>query len=183
MCQRLRQNCLLRPGDLRPLQEDLEILGVFNPGAVATAEGVVLLVRVAEAFRERRQGWTPLPRWDLAAERVVADWIRDDKLVFLDPRVVLIKQTGLRRLTFTSHLRVVRSRDGLQLDTIEPEIFRPSHENEEYGVEDPRITPLEGRFYFTYVAVSRHGAATALASTTDFKSFARHGIIFPPENK
>jgi predicted GH43/DUF377 family glycosyl hydrolase len=31
--------------------------------------------------------------------------------------------------------------------------------------------------------VSRHGAATALASTRDFRTFERHGIIFPPENK
>ena len=54
---------------------------------------------------------------------------------------------------------------------------------EEFGVEDPRITALDGRFFFTYVAVSRHGAATALASTTDFRQFERHGIIFCPENK
>ena len=54
---------------------------------------------------------------------------------------------------------------------------------EEFGVEDPRITALDGRYYFTYVAVSRHGAATALASTTDFRDFERHGIIFCPENK
>jgi len=38
-------------------------------------------------------------------------------------------------------------------------------------------------FYLTYVAVSHHGAATALASTTDFRTFERHGIIFCPENK
>ena len=54
---------------------------------------------------------------------------------------------------------------------------------EEFGVEDPRITPLDGRFYFTYVAVSRHGPATALASTADFRTFERHGVIFCPENK
>src|SRR5690606_16299222 len=29
----------------------------------------------------------------------------------------------------------------------------------------------------------RHGAATALASTSDFQTFTRHGIIFCPENK
>ena len=50
-------------------------------------------------------------------------------------------------------------------------------------MEDPRITRLGDTFYFTYVAVSRHGACTALASTTDFKTFKRHGIIFPSENK
>ena len=61
--------------------------------------------------------------------------------------------------------------------------FLPDSEMEEFGVEDPRITELEGRYYFTYVAVSRHGAATALASTADFRHFERHGIIFCPENK
>src|SRR5439155_16662644 len=35
----------------------------------------------------------------------------------------------------------------------------------------------------TYVAVSRHGPATALASTTDFRTFERHGVVFCPENK
>ena len=61
--------------------------------------------------------------------------------------------------------------------------FLPDSEMEEFGVEDPRITAVNGRYYFTYVAVSRHGAATALASTTDFRQFERHGIIFCPENK
>jgi predicted GH43/DUF377 family glycosyl hydrolase len=59
----------------------------------------------------------------------------------------------------------------------------PTGPLEEYGVEDPRITQIDNRYYVTYVAVSRHGAATALASTTDFQNFTRHGVIFPPENK
>jgi predicted GH43/DUF377 family glycosyl hydrolase len=50
-------------------------------------------------------------------------------------------------------------------------------------MEDPRITKINNLFYITYVAVSRHGAATALASTQDFRSFQHHGIIFCPENK
>jgi len=61
--------------------------------------------------------------------------------------------------------------------------FRPQGEAEEFGVEDPRITPLGGRFYFSYVAVSRHGPASALASTLDFRTFERHGVVFCPENK
>jgi beta-1,2-mannobiose phosphorylase / 1,2-beta-oligomannan phosphorylase len=59
----------------------------------------------------------------------------------------------------------------------------PETEVEEFGVEDPRVTWLNNRFWFTYVAVSRHGAATALASTADFQTFQRHGVIFCPENK
>jgi len=54
---------------------------------------------------------------------------------------------------------------------------------EEYGVEDARVTRIGDTFYITYVAVSRHGIATALASTTDFETFERHGIIFCHENK
>ncbi len=183
MIRRLFNRCLLRPGDLTPSQDDLQIAGVFNPGAAATREGVVLLVRVAEAVREPRAGFVGLPRWDIGSGRVVTDWMREDEVTFLDARVVKINSTGLLRLTFTSHLRIVRSRDGRSVDAIDAEIFRPLDPTEEYGVEDPRITPIGDRFYITYVAVSRHGAATALASTRDFRSFERHGIIFCPENK
>jgi beta-1,2-mannobiose phosphorylase / 1,2-beta-oligomannan phosphorylase len=86
-------------------------------------------------------------------------------------------------LTFISHLRVVRCGDGRSVERLTEDSFLPSCELEEFGVEDPRITAIDGRFYFTYVAVSRHGAATALASTTDFCRFDRHGVIFCPENK
>ena len=188
---RLFNRCLLRPDDLAPSQDDLQVVGVFNPGAAAATGGVVLLVRVAESVRERRVGFVGLPRWDVEGARssqreeapIIIDWVPEDELTFLDPRVVKIRQTGLLRLTFTSHLRVVRSTDGRSVDSTDAELFRPLETTEEYGVEDPRITPIGDRFCITYVAVSRHGAATALASTRDFRTFERHGIIFCPENK
>ena len=183
MLRRLRNECLLRPSDLRPSQDDLEVIGVFNPGAVATEQGVVLLARVAEQAAERREDQTALPRWDVEARRVVLDWEKHDELSPVDIRVVRRKRQGLVRLTFLSHLRVFHSRDGRSIDPIEGARFEPANEYEEFGVEDPRITPIGDRFYITYVAVSRHGVATALASTKDFKSFERHGIIFYPENK
>ena len=183
MIPRLFNRCLLRPADLAPSQDDLEVAGVFNPGATATPEGVILLVRVAESARERRAGFAGLPRWDIAAGRIVVDWMSEGDVTFLDPRVVKIKRTGLLRLTFTSHLRIFHSRDGRSIDAMASEFFRPMDETEEYGVEDPRITRIGERWYITYVAVSRHGAATALASTGDFRSFERHGIVFCPENK
>lgn len=183
MIPRLSSRCLVRPSDLAPSQDDLKVVGALNPGAVRTADGVILLVRVAESVRESRPGFVGLPRWDIENGRVVTDWVREDEVLFLDPRVVKIKRTALLRLTFTSHLRVVRSRDGRSVDSIDQEIFRPADPTEEYGIEDPRITPIVDRFFITYVAVSRHGAATALASTRDFRTFERHGIIFCPENK
>jgi len=181
--RRLFNKCLLRPSDFKPSQDDVEVIGAFNPGAIALSEGVIILVRVAEQPAKRRQGQTGFPRWDVQAGRVVTDWESNTELDTVDVRVAKRKRDGLVRLTFTSHLRVLYSRDGRSIDSLSDQWFKPAAEYEEFGVEDPRITRMGDIFYITYVAVSRHGAATALASTRDFKSFERHGIIFCPENK
>jgi predicted GH43/DUF377 family glycosyl hydrolase len=179
---RLSTRLLLRPEDVTPSRDDFEVVGVFNPGAVRARDEVVLLVRVAERPRERRPGFIGLPRWDPAGGLTV-DWVPDGELVPVDPRVVRRKSDGLVRLTFTSHLKVVRCGDGRAVREVTGVTFCSRDEGEEFGVEDPRITLLDGRFYFSYVAVSRHGPASALASTTDFRTFERHGVIFCPENK
>ena len=156
---------------------------MFNPGAIATEDGVILLARVAEQAVERRTGFTGLPRWDPHSGKIWIDWEPNNEIAPVDIRVVRRKRDGLVRLTFISHLRVFHSRDGRSFKALEGQTFQPANEYEEFGVEDPRITRIGDTYYFTYVAVSRHGAATALASTRDFKEFKRHGIIFYPENK
>ncbi len=176
------ERLLLRPSDLTPLRDDFEVVGAFNPGAILANGEVVLLVRVAERPREKRAGYVALPRWSPGVGLEI-DWLADQAVEVLDPRVVKRKADGLVRLTFISHLRVVRCGDGRSVNEITDVRFLPETGLEEFGVEDPRITELDGRFYFTYVSVSRHGAGTALASTSDFKSFERHGMIFCPENK
>jgi predicted GH43/DUF377 family glycosyl hydrolase len=176
------ERLLLCPADVKPLRDDFEVVGVFNPGAIVVGGEVILLVRVAERPRERRPGMTALPRW-VPGEGLAIDWLPDKALDLIDPRVVKRKADELVRLTFISHLRVARCGAGRTAAQPTGALFLPESNLEEFGVEDPRITALDGRYYFTYVAVSRHGAATALASTTDFCRFERHGIIFCPENK
>lgn len=179
---RLFSRLLLRPQDVAPSRDDFKVVGVFNPGAVRAGDEVVLLVRVAERPRERRPGFVGLPRWE-PGNGLIVDWCPEAEWVPVDPRVVRNRSNGLVRLTFISHLRVVRCGDGRSVREITEVTFGPDSALEEFGVEDPRITPLEGRFWVTYVAVSRHGPATALASTTDFRTFQRHGVVFCPENK
>jgi beta-1,2-mannobiose phosphorylase / 1,2-beta-oligomannan phosphorylase len=176
------ERLLLSPNDLEPSRDDFEVVGVFNPGAIILGNEVILLVRVAERPRERRPGFTASPRW-VPGEGLTIDWLADVELDVLDPRVVRRKADGLVRLAFISHLRVIRCHDGRSVEEVTDVRFLPDSNLEEFGVEDPRITAIDGRFFFTYVAVSRHGAATALASTTDFRRFERHGVIFCPENK
>jgi predicted GH43/DUF377 family glycosyl hydrolase len=173
---------MLQPKDVTPSHPDWEVIGVFNPGVVRHGGATIILARVAERPREQRPGWTPHPRW--SPERgYVIDWVENQHVVPVDPRVTRHVKTGLVRLTFISHLRVVYSHDGRTIDANAGPLFLPADEMEEFGLEDPRITRLGDRFYITYVAVSRHGPATALASTTDFKTLERHGVVFCPENK
>lgn len=86
-------------------------------------------------------------------------------------------------LAQVSHLRVARSRDGIHFDVEPTPALATDRELEEYGVEDPRVTLIEGRWYVTYVSVSRWGITTSLASTLDFRTFERHGVIFLPDHK
>ena len=128
--RRLSTRLLLRPEDVPPSRDDFEIVGVFNPGAVRSGDEVVLLVRVAERPRERRPGFTGLPRWDPASGLTI-DWVPDAELESVDPRVVRRKADGLVRLTFISHLRVVRCGDGRAVREVTGFTFRPEAEVED----------------------------------------------------
>src|SRR6202008_506250 len=48
---------------------------------------------------------------------------------------------------------------------------------EEFGVEDPRVTRLEGEYIITYSAYSRNGVRIALAKTKDFSQMERVSLI------
>ncbi len=181
--RRVFTNELVRPADVRPHFEGFEVIGTFNPGAIEFNDHVALLIRVVERPAETRDGFVALPYWNHDTGKVAIDWQRLTEVDILDPRIVRLKANGNVRLTFISWLLVAFSRDGLTLDRFGDNSFMPATAYETFGVEDPRLTRFEDRFYFTYVAVSRHGIATALASTLDFETFERHGIVFPPENK
>jgi predicted GH43/DUF377 family glycosyl hydrolase/glycosyltransferase involved in cell wall biosynthesis len=86
-------------------------------------------------------------------------------------------------LTQMSHLRVARSRDGIHFRVDEEPTVVPANRFEEYGCEDPRATLVEGVWHITYVSVSRLGMSTSRLTTTDFRSFDRHGLTFLPDHK
>jgi predicted GH43/DUF377 family glycosyl hydrolase len=62
--------------------------------------------------------------------------------------------------------------------SLEP-VLAPVDTWEELGCEDPRITAFDGGFYVFYTAYSRRGPRVALASTTDFRSYERYGVVGP----
>lgn len=55
----------------------------------------------------------------------------------------------------------------------------PKNKWESKGCEDPRLTKIGDKYYITYIAFDGFNARVALASTTDFKTIKKHGIISP----
>lgn len=181
--RRAPENPVLTPAMLRPSQPDLEVLGVFNPAAIRFGDEIILLLRVAERARPVAGDEVSAPVFDADTGRlVIRRWSRSSQGVDTsDPRMTIAD--GQTWLTSISHFRVARSRDGVHFDVDPVPALRAANEYESFGVEDPRITLIDGTFWINYTAVSPHGIATALASTSDFRRFTRHGIIFPPNNR
>jgi predicted GH43/DUF377 family glycosyl hydrolase len=73
--------------------------------------------------------------------------------------------------------------DGINFEIEDTAAIGPANDYESFGIEDPRVSLIDGTYYISYVGVSPFGVTSCLASTKDFKSFERHGVIFCPENK
>lgn len=181
--RRAPENPILTPAAVSPSRPDLEVVGVFNPAAIRHEGEVLLLLRVAEAPRHVAAGEVAAPVYDAASGRLdVRRWRRDDPGVDVsDPRVTIAD--GRTWLTSISHLRLARSTDGVHFAVEPSPALSPATAYEAFGVEDPRITLVDDTYWINYTAVSPYGIATALASTRDFRTFERHGIIFPPANR
>lgn len=181
--RRASGNPIITPAMVPPSRPDLEVVGVFNPAVTRHKGSTLLLLRVAEAPVGGSALEVAAPTFDAASGRLeVQRWSRDAEGVEAsDPRTVSVE--GRTWLTSLSHFRVARSADGIHFEIESTPAMWPASELESYGIEDPRITLLGDRYWINYTAVSRYGIATALASTGDFRTFERHGVIFPPPNR
>jgi len=58
-------------------------------------------------------------------------------------------------------------------------VISPEYDYEKNGVEDPRITLLEGKYYFLYTAYDGKNALISYATSSDLVHFTKQGIISP----
>ena len=182
MAQRFAGNPLLRPSDILPGTEGMEITCLLNPGAFRFAGRTWLLLRVAERPIQEA-GKTSFPVLDAReGVKVLTFNNSDPKLDLKDPRV--IRYEGQDYLTTMSHLRLVSSEDGVHFSEADGlgAIFGEG-ELETFGIEDCRVTEINGVYFLTYTQVSENGVGVGLRSTQDWKSYLRRGMIFPPHNK
>ena len=185
MIIRHKSNPIIKPGDVKPSIEGYKVIGSFNPGATNFGDEIILLVRVAEGC-EPREGYirTPIYRFDDNGKGypdIMEFDASDPEVIPKDTRSVVYK--GQEYLTSLSHIRIARSKDGINFKVDDTPFIYPENETERYGVEDARITFIDGKYYITYTAVSEDSWATALAVTEDFRTIERKGLIFYPENK
>ena len=83
-----------------------------------------------------------------------------------------------------SRLGYAVSDDGVRFARRDEPVFVPETPDETQGVEDPRLTRIDGRIEMVYTAWSPGNIQVARASTTNFHSWQRHGIVFEgPDNK
>lgn len=86
------------------------------------------------------------------------------------------------KLNGRSILGLARSRDGYHFTVEEKPFMVPATsgifaEYEAFGIEDPRITCIDGEYLITYSAYLRHGVRIGLAKTTDWKTVERFSLI------
>ncbi|WP_449537861.1 glycoside hydrolase family 130 protein [Ferdinandcohnia sp. Marseille-Q9671] len=182
------KNPLITPEDVKPSRPDFTIECVFNAGVARYEDEVILLMRVAERPVQTNPEVLTVPVLKQDGDKFYVDVLDIDRnnpaYDFSDPRKV--KQIDIDTyvyLTSMSHLRIARSKNGVDFVVEEEPFLFPNNRYEAFGAEDPRITYIDGSYYINYTAVSDKGITTALARTEDFKSVERLGIIFTTENR
>ena len=85
---------------------------------------------------------------------------------------------------FTMHVGF--SKDGIAWD-IAPDSLKMTADHPEIPIHarfyDPRLTLLEGTYYFTWCIDSPQGPCIGLATTKDFENFQQHENLMPPANR
>lgn len=184
MITKCKDNPVVKPSDVTPSLDGYRVLGAFNPGATLFNDEILLLLRVAEGC-EPREGYIRAPVYRFEKGRshpAIMEFSVDDPDVRLkDTRGVVYRNRDY--LSTASHIRIARSRDGVNFKVDDKPFIYPVDETERYGCEDARVTRIDGRYYLNFTVISEDSWATMLAVTDDFVTVTRKGIIFHPENK
>lgn len=105
--------------------------------------------------------------------------------VYKKEYILLVRVEGIEG---KSSLWLARSKDGINFEigdkpTLSISDQEPFKTYEKRGLEDPRITKMDGTYYIIYTAYSHYSPRLALARTKDFEHFERIGLISEPINK
>ncbi len=187
---------VLTPNDIdlsrSPLQGAIEaetyVLGAFNPGLARLPNGnLLMMVRVAEALRQPVfDDKVHAIRWDSERGFVLDGWpleLCDTS----DPRKFLLHGHGWKIMALTSLawlLPVELSPDGLEVVALHyDKVIAPRGTWQCYGIEDARISRVDGRWLMTTCSVSPERHSTTLYSSDNALDWTFEGIVLDHQNK
>lgn len=183
LSNRFEQNPIIQTKDIAPSAPGLIVECVLNPGVFTFEDKTWLLLRVAER-PVQKVGMVSFPILREDGTLKILEFPIDHPDINLsDARYV--RYQDVTYLSTISHLRLVCSEDGIHFS--EPsdrptKIFGAS-ELETFGIEDARVSLIDGVYHITYTEVSENGVGVGLIRTRDWKKFSREGMILPPHNK
>lgn len=87
-----------------------------------------------------------------------------------------------------SYFALAKSKNGFHFEVEDTPVMIPAEKGvfakyEKRGIEDPRITLIDGEYFVMYTAYSEYGARIALAKTEDFHNYERLALVSEPGNK
>lgn len=106
--------------------------------------------------------------------------------VKIDDKYILLCRTEMP--DGRSTLTLAQGTDGINFKVADKPCLTPEDHKDylefvEWGIEDPRITKIDEKYYLTYTGYSKYEPLVILTETTDFKTFKIHGPISEPSNK
>ena len=170
------------------LKETTYVLGAFNPGLCRLPNGnLLLMVRVAEALTNPiTDNKIHSIRWDKSGNYMVDAWPLGD-VTMDDPRKFTINRYNFSVTALTSLswlLPVELTEDGAAIIKIHyDKIIAPQFTSQEYGIEDPRISLIDNRYYMTACCVSSERHSTMLYVSDDGLNYTCLGIVLDHQNK
>ena len=186
---------IFRPDDVdltrsplrRGVGESTYVLGSFNPGFARLPNGnLLLMVRVAEALHQPVDGeharairWTP--------DGYVLDRHTLSGIDMGDPRQFALKDRNPRLLGLTSLswlLPVELNADAREIVAAHyDKAIQPSASYLEYGVEDARVTLIDGIYWMTACGVSAERHCTVMYRSSNGLDYELLGVVLDHQNK
>lgn len=171
----------------RGIAEPTYVLGAFNPGFTRLPGGnLLMMVRVAEALREPVAGnHVRSIRW--TEQAYLLDPHPLSAVDPADPRRLTLTEAGRPQFALTSLswlLPVELTPDGATIVAIHYDrAIEPAASFQHYGVEDARISLIDGRYYMTACSVSAERHCTILYTSDNGLDYALQGIVLDHQNK
>ena len=188
---------IIKPDDIdlgySPIRTDIKVdtyvLGAFNPGMSRLPNGnIIIMVRIAEALKSPVfDNKIHSIRWDLE-KGYVLDGYNIDDVDTSDPRSFILKKhypIEVYALTSLSWILPIElSDDGKKIVKIHyAKIISPAKSYQEYGIEDTRISLIDGKYYMTTCSVSSERLSTTLYTSENGLDYTLEGVVLDHQNK